>query len=637
MKLSPLLIFLLIISVLIISVIFRRFLPLNGEPKEGMTNISIQLNRIKIPQYSQTPLYQLYDNVFIDPLYEKIIEIDGGINPIDGSVSTININGIIEVKNDGTVSSEEPTQFRCGGNTYSGNISNVPSNLQSSCNILSHNLSYSTSNVKTYIYNTQYSKDVYSLLYINADTLSFVHIIDTVKNTNVASYVFGIKSSVNYSVFYDNSTVTAVINTNNYVDPHNKTFCIDSVYSAQDNIYQLTHTVKFDNRCGYLIIHPDNSNTIDVYDIFGNNVVNYTENKPDSIPKIGTELNAYTVADTAGNMVLCMTYLGTCIVCIISKAVAPSIGYDATNYYLGNFLKMPDVPVKNDYVSKTDYKSGNNLDNENGWNNDKNWGNRNNYMLKTQIVPPVCPSCPACPNFEGVCGKCGGNGGGGCNIHHDNDGDENSNFIRGNTFSGIGQIVNQEKREEKHLYGVGDVVADVGTGIGSGVGSGLHEIEQGVGGIASGVGRGIGSAASGIGSGVGSGLHEIEQGVGGIASGVGRGIGGIASGVGRGIGSAASGIGSGVGQAISGLGSLGRNSNQYGYSQGYVPQTQNAPTANTTPVVTPPPPTGTFPDGESSAPAGSYTMDPYSYYGALVSKGSTDFMPVTNSFSSFGK
>jgi hypothetical protein len=36
--------------------------------------------------------------------------------------------------------------------------------------------------------------------------------------------------------------------------------------------------------------------------------------------------------------------------------------------------------------------------------------NSNDYLLKTQIVPPVCPACPGC---QGVCTNCGGNGGSG--------------------------------------------------------------------------------------------------------------------------------------------------------------------------------------------------------------------------------
>jgi len=37
-----------------------------------------------------------------------------------------------------------------------------------------------------------------------------------------------------------------------------------------------------------------------------------------------------------------------------------------------------------------------------------------NYMLKTQVVPPVCPACPSCKYGSGhVCTSCGGNGGSG--------------------------------------------------------------------------------------------------------------------------------------------------------------------------------------------------------------------------------
>jgi hypothetical protein len=42
----------------------------------------------------------------------------------------------------------------------------------------------------------------------------------------------------------------------------------------------------------------------------------------------------------------------------------------------------------------------------------------NDYMLKTQIVPPVCPTCPSCPS-SGVCNNCGGNGGSGTKVSGD--------------------------------------------------------------------------------------------------------------------------------------------------------------------------------------------------------------------------
>jgi hypothetical protein len=52
-------------------------------------------------------------------------------------------------------------------------------------------------------------------------------------------------------------------------------------------------------------------------------------------------------------------------------------------------------------------------------------GDSSDYLLKTQIVPPVCPACPGC---QGVCTSCGGNGGSGT-LSSDN----NSLAFKGNT------------------------------------------------------------------------------------------------------------------------------------------------------------------------------------------------------------
>jgi hypothetical protein len=52
-------------------------------------------------------------------------------------------------------------------------------------------------------------------------------------------------------------------------------------------------------------------------------------------------------------------------------------------------------------------------------------GDSSDYLLKTQIVPPVCPACPGC---QGVCTSCGGNGGSGTLAS-----DNNSLAFKGNT------------------------------------------------------------------------------------------------------------------------------------------------------------------------------------------------------------
>jgi hypothetical protein len=53
-----------------------------------------------------------------------------------------------------------------------------------------------------------------------------------------------------------------------------------------------------------------------------------------------------------------------------------------------------------------------------------------NYLLKTEVVPPVCPTCPSCSSSDGVCTNCGGNGGSGSKSS------KNTNIIR----DGVGGV-----------------------------------------------------------------------------------------------------------------------------------------------------------------------------------------------------
>ena len=69
---------------------------------------------------------------------------------------------------------------------------------------------------------------------------------------------------------------------------------------------------------------------------------------------------------------------------------------------------------KMDNSGNTDISGGNYGDFWKWWsyfNSNAVGGLSNDYMLKTQIVPPVCPSCPACQG--GACTNCGGAGGSG--------------------------------------------------------------------------------------------------------------------------------------------------------------------------------------------------------------------------------
>jgi len=70
--------------------------------------------------------------------------------------------------------------------------------------------------------------------------------------------------------------------------------------------------------------------------------------------------------------------------------------------------------------------------------------NLNDYILKTQIVPPVCPTCPACSSCSGTCTNCGGNGG--------------SGTLK---IDGSSNVIEDAVSKVKKIDGSGNVLSDV--------------------------------------------------------------------------------------------------------------------------------------------------------------------------------
>lgn len=210
-----------------------------------------------------------------------------------------------------------------------------------------------------------------------------------------------------------------------------------------------------------------------------------------------------------------------------------------------------------------------------------------NYMLKTQVVPPVCPACPSCKHGSGdVCTSCGGKGGSG-------------------TKSGDGKSM---------AFKDGNSVADV-----KGPSSAIASVGKSAGGV-------LEKTVDTTGKVVG-GATNLAAGTVGLAGGlVGGTIGTAADLVGGTIGTAANLIGS----AGSGLTNMLQNdSSRVGYSQSYQGgKQQNGYNRNNTGITT----SNSYSMGtKAGAP-----IDVYSYNGALQSKG-TNFRPLTADFSAFSK
>ena len=222
-----------------------------------------------------------------------------------------------------------------------------------------------------------------------------------------------------------------------------------------------------------------------------------------------------------------------------------------------------------------------------------------NYLLKTEVVPPVCPTCPSCPN-TGVCTNCGGNGGSGTKnssgvtgLARDagtgatnlaRDGATGATNLARDTASGA---TNMAKDAASGTYGVGKEIV-----------SGTSET---VGNVASGTGEFAKDAASGV---YGA-AKDVTQGTIGLGREVAQGVGGLFS-----FGGPST--------------ANGGHSNSYGgpVNSGTYPQP------------------GGYPAGGYMNPSQYRTagQDPYSYYGAVPQRyGNSNYVARTANFSSFGK
>jgi hypothetical protein len=227
-------------------------------------------------------------------------------------------------------------------------------------------------------------------------------------------------------------------------------------------------------------------------------------------------------------------------------------------------------------------------------------GNSSDYLLKTQIVPPVCPACPACPNGGGSCTNCGGQGGSGTLY-----GGGSLAVVNGSTNSG-------------------GSIADV-----KGPSSGIASVGQSVGSAVSGTANAIGATALGTGMVAGNIVNNTVNTAGNI--------------VGKTLDTAGNIVGGTVGTASNLLQSAGsgvtnllgvNNPNRFGYDQSYRgPNQSNVGSYGYVPQQNYMASSGTYNHG--SAPGSN--VDIYSQYGAMPSKGSSNYRPITTDFSSFRK
>lgn len=671
MKFSPLILFLLIISVLLISLLFSRYLPLEGFIDFGYDkdkkNEFGTLNSAKLPMYDPNrSLVKLYDNLYFDSINGNIIEIDGPIvtDETKNGATEVNINTIktIWVTPRDRSSNTQKYDTVLGDNSV---IKPSAKTLADIANVSSVKTQYLyTTNANTKDATTNKTAAKYQVLYIAYDTNTFVHVIDisnkdaTTNNvtfkhlgtllstgpSNNTANIFttsGENNSSTIGKIVDNKGSSSIS-----VDTSNNIIVNDPLYDASNNVYQLSANVKYDLKNGFLVIKKAGNNSVtnqvEVYNRSGfklNNTENtntstYYKNL-DEYKNISatTPFNSFLVEDAATNpnTVLHIVSGAKTIIAILQKT--------ATGYAIGS-VKRFNASGLDETVASTSSGSGSTpappaTDTSGNVHPPDASGNvygeyykwlafwnataqgkgaySDDYMLKTSVVPPVCPSCPSCNSCSagGVCANCGGNGGSG-------------------TLSSAGASIAGGSVGGSITPGSATASGSMLTGSGTGQmttqGRGTYATTSDT--------NTLGGATTVQTLGVVSGVENVAQTGADVVSGAVGTVGGLASQAlstaggllyagGSGAVNLAKSTGSGAVDLVKSAGS-GTTNLLTGGRQGY----DNQPAANQRTSI----PTG--------APSTGYSPnynDNYSRYGALQGRGSSNFIPVTADFSKFGR
>ena len=252
----------------------------------------------------------------------------------------------------------------------------------------------------------------------------------------------------------------------------------------------------------------------------------------------------------------------------------------------------------------------------------------NDYLLKTEVVPPVCPSCPSCPSCPGggACSSCGGHGGSGTNTNGSTQ-KLTSKKLAKDFGSGATNLLRDGAKGTTNLIrdGAGGVTSIAKDSV-NGVGNFAKESASGIGNFAKDSASGIGNFAKDIAGGAALGTAAAVGGV----YGMGRDAVGGAYNAATGTVSGTVGLGREIITGTAGMLNNGQGSqgSQGGYYGNGGPNMSMGGYQNSY-------------GGQSSyqQPLSAIGQDPYSYFGAVPSRtgSGSNYMPRTADFSHFGK
>ena len=301
-----------------------------------------------------------------------------------------------------------------------------------------------------------------------------------------------------------------ITNSSNTQDDDNNKYVKDEKYGEHD-LYQVDKFVLYDIPTSNLIVRKEhNTGSITIYngagEIVETNAVKkmYDDNKTHENQEKYAELKAWTALDGQGENII--TYIKNVDKTLVFVCGFESSAMDSlvlknvrrfTLYGMDNCEKV-EKPTPSASCDKKETKE-----------ESKEESKSDDYILKTQIVPPVCPTCPMCPK-DVTCTNCGGNGGSGTKASN------GKSIVGGNASNGksvLGDTVDE----------VTDLARDATSGavdLGRDATSGAVGLGREIIGGALGLGREIIGGATGL-------VQDVTGGATGLIRDAGSGVAGI--------------------------------------------------------------------------------------------------------------
>jgi hypothetical protein len=698
MKLSPFLLFLIIIFTLAFAVIFGNWFhaeyatPASSYSQEGFLSYKSSVTthgNLTIPYYSTTKkVHKLHDCFYYDFVNGAVIVLDGAQSllgngqPIPEDVTGASITKVSMYNRSGETRGEvnyTPDKLQSNleselskekGLSNSYRCFNVIASIKSNVLVASQNDSANAASGGSAAPapTTTQIEDKYQLIYIPWGKETYLHVIelkvgnrttgqtDLVRrhkstfaydSTGQIIQTFNVADTAtrgNVATYPDALPTSVFLTTNNVLSSHITTnddvYSVVEKYAPMRQLYQLCNNVKYDKQSGDVISTLKDNASVYVYRRSKVNETSrfITPDKYDTTPSSDTGAVVVTknldtqngfnvgVFNSVGpdSTKTSETILYTILYFSIGKrtilAALKATGTpENPEYAIHKIIRVDDtynIDNGSNYSSGSsgsgsssgDSSSGNNQDKKTDDNADSDsdkslglyekamryWFIQNagydgstisDYMLKTQVVPPVCPTCPSCPS-SGVCTDCGGKGGSGTKnkkkVKHSDDEEEDEKKEKDRDGSDRETRRRKYDSDEGILRAAGRGTSNLLRDTGSGTTSLLRDTASGSVGLAKDtVGGAVGLAKETVGGAVGL----AKETAGGVANAFGR-------------------------LAPTRVSDVSLTSQSY--------YAQNAPQYGQRTMTT---------------TAGS---DPLSYFGALPAKGG-DPIPVTADFSRFGR